>query len=109
MHLVLILDKQTRPKTADHYDRFVCAEIPRESCPMLRQLVLQCHIHGPCGKINPRSPCMEDNRCTKHYPKQFLEATVEDEDGMADYRRRSPDKQQQRRQGNTALLPNEGR
>ncbi|GBN54440.1 hypothetical protein AVEN_170934-1, partial [Araneus ventricosus] len=45
-------------------------------------------IHGPCGVLNPNSPCMADGVCTKGYPKQFREATAENIDGYPMYRRR---------------------
>ncbi|GFY54580.1 hypothetical protein TNIN_172121 [Trichonephila inaurata madagascariensis] len=32
-------------------------------------------IHGPCGVINPFSPCMKDGRCTERYPRDFLKET----------------------------------
>ena len=91
MHLVLILNNETRPKSADDYDRFVCAEIPPPSCAKLRELVLRFHIHGPCGRINPNCPCMENKVCTKHYPKQYCKSSLEGDNGIAEYRRRSPE------------------
>ncbi|GBO02233.1 hypothetical protein AVEN_259730-1, partial [Araneus ventricosus] len=45
-------------------------------------------IRGPCGVLNPDSPCMADGVCTKGYPKQFREATAENADGYPIYRRR---------------------
>ncbi|CAH9113009.1 unnamed protein product, partial [Cuscuta epithymum] len=46
-------------------------------------------IHGPCGLANPSSPCMQDRKCNKYYPKQFQESTTLDEDGYPIYRRRA--------------------
>ena len=49
-------------------------------------------IHGPCGAINPKSPCMENGKCTKNFPKPFLKETiVSTENSYATYRRRSPE------------------
>ncbi|XP_073831623.1 uncharacterized protein [Musca autumnalis] len=48
-------------------------------------------IHGPCGELNPLSPCMSDGKCTKGFPKKFTNDTVSDVDGYPIYRRRSPD------------------
>jgi hypothetical protein len=44
-------------------------------------------MHGPCGALNPNSPCMKNNRCSKRYPKEFHEETNLDEQGFATYRR----------------------
>ena len=46
--------------------------------------------HGPCGPWNPNSVCMKDNKCTKSYPKPFLQETQQNEDGYPSYRRRKP-------------------
>ena len=45
-------------------------------------------MHGPCGVANTNSPCMEDGKCTKKFPKDFTEVTVEC-DGYPQYRRRN--------------------
>ena len=45
-------------------------------------------IHGPCGNFNPKSPCMEDGRCSKNYPKEFNYFTNGNFDGYPIYRRR---------------------
>ena len=48
-------------------------------------------MHGPCGVANPNSPCMEDGKCTKKFPKDFTEVTMEC-DGYPQYRRRDDGK-----------------
>ncbi|KAI8430406.1 hypothetical protein MSG28_000689 [Choristoneura fumiferana] len=45
--------------------------------------------HGPCGTINPNSPCMKNGRCTKRFPKGLVTETVTGENGYPSYRRRS--------------------
>lgn len=45
-------------------------------------------IHGPCGALNPNSPCMSDNKCSKFNPKEFCEKTPTiTEKGFAQYAR----------------------
>ena len=48
-------------------------------------------IHGPCGSLNPSSPCMRDGACSKMYPKEFLDQTESGIDGYPHYRRRKPE------------------
>ena len=48
-------------------------------------------VHGPCGSFNHSSPCMQDGKCTKKYPKAFNSETQLDTNGYPLYRRRSPD------------------
>ncbi|XP_075097192.1 uncharacterized protein LOC107807403 [Nicotiana tabacum] len=45
-------------------------------------------MHGPCGSARKSSPCMHNGRCTKHFPKKFVENTTIDEDGYPVYKRR---------------------
>ncbi|XP_048608824.1 uncharacterized protein LOC106373596 isoform X1 [Brassica napus] len=44
-------------------------------------------IHGPCGVINPKSLCMENNVCTKKYPRPYNENTSIDKSGYVLYHR----------------------
>lgn len=45
-------------------------------------------IHGPCGNINPNSPCMQNGICTKKYPRDLLAETQTGIDGYPIYKRR---------------------
>ena len=86
----------------DFVDSAVCAELPpdpegaRTESERIQRLRLQTiislnMIHGPCGKANPRSPCMENGKCTKKFPKEFQKRTIVDPDNnYATYRRRAP-------------------
>ncbi|XP_037926331.1 uncharacterized protein LOC119661182 [Hermetia illucens] len=76
----------------DQIDDIICAEIPdHEADPNLHDVVITNMIHGPCGAINPQSPCMVDGNCSKRYPQKLTAETVTDNDGYPLYRRRSPD------------------
>ncbi|XP_050278246.1 uncharacterized protein LOC126719772 [Quercus robur] len=60
--------------------------------PIAYEDVKQFMMHGPCGYANPRSPCMVNDKCTKHFPKKFYEETTIDEEGFPIYRRRNDGK-----------------
>ncbi|KAG8237332.1 hypothetical protein J437_LFUL016347 [Ladona fulva] len=70
-------------------DRAICAEIPDQMRnPRLFEIVTRCMMHGPCGKLNPKSICMEKNVCRKSHPKEFIERTQLNQKGYPLYRRR---------------------
>ena len=90
-HLLLWLSADHRI-TPDKIDDVICAEIPNPSVdPELHQIVMSNMVHGPCGSINPNSPCMQDGRCSKKYPKQYIVETQLGADSYPLYRRSSPD------------------
>lgn len=87
-HILLILDPSSKPRSPDDYDKYVAAEIPhQELAPELYQIVIQHMVHGPCGQVNIKCPCMENGMCTKQYPKAFQEKTIETIDGYPMYKR----------------------
>jgi hypothetical protein len=55
----------------------------------LHAVVIKYMIHGPCGTINPNSPCMVHGKCSKRYPRAFVSNTVAGYDVYPQYRRRS--------------------
>ena len=70
---------EDRPANSRMVDSAVVAEL--SLCPdevddpevkaelkVLEDIVLTNMIHGPCGDINLRSPCMENGRCTEGFP-----------------------------------------
>nr|KAJ0211267.1 hypothetical protein LSAT_V11C400165000 [Lactuca sativa] len=64
------------------------AELPYPASEVdLYRTVTTCMLHGPCGLLNLRAPCMQDMKCTKHFPKPFMESTTFDENGYVRYRR----------------------
>lgn len=77
-----------KPNTTDVIDKLVSAEIPDKNVnPRLHEFVTKHMVHGPCGVINPNSPCMKDGKCTKDFPKKFQKETVANLDGYPRYRR----------------------
>ncbi|GFQ71286.1 helitron_like_N domain-containing protein [Trichonephila clavata] len=73
-------------------DDFISAEIPNpEEDPELFNCITTQMVHGPCGVINPFSPCMKNGRCTKRYLRDFLKETQTGRDGYPLYRRRRPE------------------
>ncbi|KAL3651503.1 hypothetical protein CASFOL_004505 [Castilleja foliolosa] len=88
-HILLFLAKENKYPTPGDIDRIISAEIPdKHSDPAYYDAVCTHMMHGPCGIARKSSPCMADGKCTKHFPKQYSETTVIDDDGYARYRRR---------------------
>ena len=70
-------------------DQILSAEIPdKNKDPEAYAAVENFMMHGPCGEANKKSPCMMENKCTKHFPKRYNVNTTIDEDGFPVYRRR---------------------
>ncbi|XP_021997886.1 uncharacterized protein LOC110894937 [Helianthus annuus] len=88
-YLCVFMKADHKVPTVEHIDPFISAEIPdKNEDPELYSLVCEIMIHGPCGHANLKCPCMVGNRCSKNFPKKFLEATSVDSDGFPLYRRR---------------------
>ena len=101
-HLLLWFEEKIRPI---QIDSVICAEISDPSTdPELYNIVKTHMIHGPCGVINPQSPCMCENHCTKRYSRLFASETVTGEDGYPSYKRTKPSKG-----GFTATIRSNGR
>jgi len=46
-------------------------------------------VHGPCGILQSKSPCMKEGKCSRFYPKMFQPQTILDSNGYPVYRRRN--------------------
>ena len=89
-HILMIADATCKPKTSEVYDSIVCAKIAdKKNFLGLHRLVTTLMMHGPCGSGNANSPCMVDGKCSKNFPKDFIESIVADSDGCPRYRRRN--------------------
>lgn len=89
IHILIWLVRKITP---DEIDSVISAEIPDPNTdPELFEVVKRNMIHGPCGAINPASPCMVDGKCSKRYPRALISDTITGQDGYPLYRRRSPE------------------
>ncbi|XP_055910686.1 uncharacterized protein LOC129945050 [Eupeodes corollae] len=89
-HILIWLASKIQP---DEIDSIIRAEIPnKDEDPLLYEIVCKHMIHGPCGDLNPQSPCMADGKCTKRYPRSLIHNTQTGDDGYPQYRRRSLEK-----------------
>ena len=89
VHMLLTMVARDKPRTPKDIDYVISAEIPdKNTNPELHRIVTTNMIHGPCGLLNPHSPCMADRKCTKQYPKEPRENTSFSEDSFPLYRRR---------------------
>ena len=87
-HILLWLGNSSRTPSAQEVDEIISAELlNKEEDPYAYNLVTKHMIHGPCGLINPRSPCMENNMCTKKYHRPYNNNTSIDKSGYVLYRR----------------------
>lgn len=74
MHKLLFLHRDDKFPRSEDIDKLIWAEISnKEQYPELYEIVRAFIIHGPCGALNMDSPCMEDGKCSKHFPKRFHE------------------------------------
>jgi len=73
-------------------DRIISAEIPDpDKDPLLHSVVVKSMIHGPCGNLNRKSPCMVDGKCSKKFPRPFISETQTGNDSYPLYRRLKPE------------------
>ena len=95
-HTHTLITLESVPRNPEDIDKMISAEIPdKDINPELFEIILKNNIHGPCGKLNPNSPCMDtDDRgrqfCSKEFPKDFQSSTCLTEFTYPKYKRRSP-------------------
>ncbi|KAK9050800.1 hypothetical protein SSX86_030230 [Deinandra increscens subsp. villosa] len=89
-HILLFLHADDKITTPDQIDRFISADLPSEvDDPAGYAAVVSHMIHGPCGDLNKKSPCMSNGSCTKKYPKNPCERTYINDEGWPQYKRPS--------------------
>jgi hypothetical protein len=88
VHILIFLAPESRIHEPAMLDKVISAQIPDpETHPRLHALVTKMMVHNPCGEANPTSPCMKNGKCSKGYPKKFVEETSLAHDGYAIYAR----------------------
>ena len=60
----------------------------KTSDPQTYKVVADLMMHGPCGNARPNAPCMQENVCSKKFPKKYNDVTFFDDNGHVHYRRR---------------------
>ncbi|GJU76542.1 ATP-dependent DNA helicase PIF1 [Tanacetum coccineum] len=86
-HILLWLEERFKYTTPDEINDIIIAKIPSPTeDPDGYKVVSEFMLHGPCGKDAKYAPCTTEGKCSKHYPKVFLEETMIDEDGYPIYR-----------------------
>ncbi|KAL4596305.1 hypothetical protein ACB092_12G154600 [Castanea dentata] len=92
-HILLFLDPKDKCPSPTGIDGIIMAEIPDpDENPVANEAIQQFMMHGPCGSAKPKSPCMINGKCSKHFPKRFYEETIIDEEGFPVYRGRNDGK-----------------
>lgn len=72
-HILIWLVKKIK---SNEIDKIISAELPdQREDPILFDIIQKHMIHGPCGVLNPKSPCMKDGICTKKFPKMCINET----------------------------------
>ena len=88
-HLLLILASRNKLQTVEDMDKIVSAKIPDlNKDPELYAAVTHM-MHGPCGELKPKAPCIKNRKCSKHYPRLFQEKTTVIENSYPMYKRRN--------------------
>ena len=86
----MFLHDNDKYPSATNIDHIISAEISDDkNDPIAFKAIQQFIIYDLCRIINSFSPCMMNNKCTKHFPKKFNETTMVDSYGFSVYQRRN--------------------
>jgi len=89
----MILAFEDRPNSPEDFDNLVYAEIPdQEQYPQLYETISKSMIYGSCGYLNPNSSCMVNGKCSKNYPRDFVEQIKINKYEYSLYRRKNNEK-----------------
>nr|GEU70813.1 DNA helicase [Tanacetum cinerariifolium] len=88
-HTLLWMDSASRIRIAEDVDRFISAKLPDPRIdPEGYNIVSELMMHGPCGAVSLKAPCIKGDKYSKKNPKKFNHKTFFDENGHVHYRRR---------------------
>jgi len=88
VHLLLILHNNHQICTPANIDSCISAQWPDpRTQPLLFDTIRSTMVHGPCGALNPSTPCMEHGHCIRGFPKPFQNSTSTSDDGYPLYMR----------------------
>ena len=64
-HIIPFLDRDSKFDTPEKIDKIVSAEIPDpDKEPELYTIMTKFMMHGPCDELNPKAPCMTEDKRT---------------------------------------------
>ncbi|CAN0904880.1 ATP-dependent DNA helicase PIF1 [Linum grandiflorum] len=73
-----------------YFEKSIATELPDPTLdPIGYNAVTKFMLHGPCGQSRLASPCMQDGRCSKFFPKPYASETTFNDHGHVTYRRRA--------------------
>jgi hypothetical protein len=88
-HILIFFAEDFKPHTVEDVDRMISAKFPNpETNRLAHETLARCMMHGPCGAVFPKAPCMEESKCRKQFPRKFQSETMMDVNGYPIYRRR---------------------
>ncbi|CAN1317216.1 ATP-dependent DNA helicase PIF1 [Linum perenne] len=89
VHILIWLHRDDKLIDPMAIDKAISAELPDPNIdPFGYETVSKFMIHGPCGISRPTSPCMDDGRCKKNFPKAYNSETRLNDDASVTYKRR---------------------
>ncbi|KAJ1692458.1 hypothetical protein LUZ63_009156 [Rhynchospora breviuscula] len=90
VHIIVWLADKAALSNGSGIDSVISAELPDPSTDLEGYAVVsRFMMHGPCGAARPTSPCMQNRKCKKYFPKDFADSTVLTHDEFVQYRRRN--------------------
>ncbi|XP_019167570.1 PREDICTED: uncharacterized protein LOC109163271 [Ipomoea nil] len=88
-HILLFLQGTSCFANPAFMDTIISAEIPDKLIDVeYYKAVEEFMVHGLCGVARSNSPCMVNGKCSKYFPKRYIDASHFDQDGYPLYRRR---------------------